>query len=294
MNFVKYILENDLGSIETSYSFKELTTIGTGGNIGLLYSPNSITNLGKAYKFINDNNLKYFIIGNGSNVLASDRFFDGIVINMKSLKPFIEIYDDYINVSSSYPTSKLAYDLSKLGLGDLSFLGGIPGLLGGAIYNNSGSFNYEIKDYIIDVTYIDKSGKLITIENKDIGFEYRSSIFHDYNYIIISAKLRVEKIDTFDKLNEQLAKRKSTQPLEYKNMGSIFKNNTTIEAWKVVDMLNLRGFTFNGAKISEKHTNFIINYNNATSEDILSLIEIIKKRAKLELGINLDTEITII
>ena len=294
MNFVKYILENDLGSIETNYSFKELTTIGTGGRIRFLYSPNSVDSLCKAFKFINDNDLKYFILGNGSNILASDDFFDGIVINTKTLPTYLDIYEDYISVSASYPTTKLAYDLAKLELGDLSFLGGIPGLLGGAIFNNSGAYGSEIKDVIIDVTYINKAGKLVTIERKEIGFNYRDSIFHGYKCIIASARIKVNKIKTFDRLEERLKKRKQSQPHEYKNMGSIFRNTPLIESWKVIDFLNLRGFTINGAKISEKHTNFIINYNNAKSSDVLTLIELIKKRAKLELGINLKTEITII
>lgn len=294
MNFVKYILDNDLGCIETNYSFKELTTIGTGGKIRYLYSPNSIESLCTAFKFINDNNLKYFVIGNGSNILAHDYFFDGIVINMKSLEQVFEVESDYINVSSSYPTTKLAYELSKLEIGDLSFLGGIPGLIGGAIYNNSGAYGKEISEYIIDVKCVDKNGKINVFSNEDIHFSYRSSIFHSNKYIILSCRLKIIKISTTEKLNELLTRRKMTQPLEYKNMGSIFKNKSIIEAWKIIDLLNMRGFSINGAKVSEKHANFIINYNNASSSDVLALINLIKKRSKLELGITLETEITII
>ena len=294
MNFEKYVLDNNLGLIKTNYSFKELTTIGTGGNIRFLYCPNSIKSLCLAFKYINENNLKYFIIGNGSNVLASDDFFDGIVISMKSLSSFIEIYDDYINVSSSYSTSKLAYDLSKLELGDLSYLGGIPGLVGGAIYNNSGAYNKEIEDSIIDVTIINELGEIITLTKDNLDFKYRHSIFHNKKNIIISARFRVEKIQTIDKLKEQLKKRSITQPLEYKNVGSIFKNNSTIEAWKIVDMLNLRGYRLNDAMISQKHANFIVNVSNATSTDILTIIDLVKERAKSELGITLNTEIIII
>ena len=184
--------------------------------------------------------------------------------------------------------------MAKLSLGDLSFLGGIPGLIGGAIYNNAGALNKEIKDTIIDVSYINTDGKIITLCKDELRFGYRYSLFHELKGIIINAKLKVSKIETLDILKEQLLIRKNKQPLECKNMGSIFKNCKDIEAWKVVDRLDMRGFSINGAKVSNKHTNFIINYENATSADILALINLIKKRAKSELGINLDTEIIII
>ena len=270
------------------------TTFRIGGPADYFLVPSTYEEIGAILKIRKEEQVPYFILGNGSNILASDDFFDGIVINTKTLPTYLEVYEDYINVSASYPTTKLAYDLAKLELGDLSFLGGIPGLLGGAIFNNSGAYGSEIKDVIIDVTYINKAGKLVTIERKEIGFNYRDSIFHGYKCIIASARIKVNKIKTFDRLEERLKKRKQSQPLEYKNMGSIFRNTPLIESWKVIDFLNLRGFIINGAKISEKHTNFIINYNNAKSSDVLTLIELIKKRAKLELGIILKTEITII
>lgn len=294
MNLVKYILENDYGIIETNYSFKELTTIEIGGKIKYFYSPNSIDSLGKVFKYINDNNIRYFIIGNGSNILASDEFFDGVVINMKSLPKKLELYIDCIYVGASYPTIKLAYDLSRLCLGDLSFLGGIPGLLGGAIYNNSGAFNDNISNHLIEIDYIDTNGILSTISANNANFSYRSSIFHDFNWIIVGAKIRVTKMETTDKLEKNFNYRINTQPINKKSMGSIFKNHPLIESWKIIDSLGLRGFSINDAEISSKHTNFIINNNNASYEDINSLIELIKRRSENELGIKLETEITFI
>ena len=294
MNLIKYILENDLGCIETNYSFSELTTIHTGGLIRYLYTPSDVSSLAVAFKYINDHNIKFLILGNGSNILASDNYFDGVVINMRKMPTYLDIYADYIDVSSSYSTSKLAYDLAKLELGDLSFLGGIPGTIGGAIYNNSGAFNKSIGDFVISVTYITKSGVVDTIDGVDIDFSYRNSIFHYYDVIIVSAKIKVSKVNTTEKLEEYLSIRRKTQPLDEYNMGSIFKNKKTIKAWEIIDLLRLRGFKVNGAKISEKHANFIINYNKSTSRDIVCLIELIKRRALNELGIELETEVTII
>ncbi|MDE6656660.1 MAG: FAD-binding protein, partial [Anaeroplasmataceae bacterium] len=154
MTFEQYVLDHNLGIIEKNYSFKELTTIGCGGEIKTLYTPNSISSLQQAFIYIQENELKYFLIGNGSNVLAKDEEYDGIVIHLRKIPHTYTIKDNILECSAFYPTIKLAYDLAKEEWGDLSFLGGIPGLLGGAIYNNSGAYKDDISHHLIDVTYI--------------------------------------------------------------------------------------------------------------------------------------------
>ncbi len=295
--FKKYVIDNNLGTIETNYSFKELTTIGCGGIIDTLFTPNSIKSLQKAFLYINEFDLNYFILGNGSNVLACLDKYDLIVINLRKLDYSYNINknnNNIINVSAFYPTTKLAYDLAKLKLGDLSFLGGIPGLLGGAIYNNSGAYSDDISKHLIDVSYINSNGEIITINNEECAFSYRRSIFHYIKGIIIEARFKIDNIDTFDILKKRLEKRKISQPLEAKSMGSIFKNNPLIPAWKVIDALGMRGFNLNNACISHKHSNFIINAGDTKGIDVYNLINIIKRRSELEFGIKLDYEITII
>ncbi|MGM9969765.1 MAG: UDP-N-acetylmuramate dehydrogenase [Anaeroplasma sp.] len=294
MKFEDFVISNSLGEIEKNRSFKELTTISTGGKINILFTPKGINELQIAYKYIMDNNLKYFIIGNGSNILASDRFFDGIVIQTKKLPQDIKYYENEIWVSAFYPTMKLAIDLAAKELGDLSFLGGIPGLLGGAIYNNSGSYGESIGDYLISVDYINTAGEINTISSLNCIFAYRRSIFHYIEGIIIGARIKVKKIKTKQILENRLKRRQESQPLQCKSMGSIFKNNPLIPSWKIIDALGLRGFQIGGAAVSSKHTNFIININDATSSDILSIIELIETRANLEFGIKMVKEITII
>ena len=294
MNFNEYVLKNDLGLVETGYTFQDLTTIGCGGRIYLLYTPNSISSLQKAFIFILENELKYFILGNGSNVLAMDHDFDGIVIHLRRMPYSYSVENDILTCSAFYPTSKLAYDLAKEEWGNLSFLGGIPGLLGGAIYNNSGAYKDDIAHHLVDVTYINSSGKLITINNRDCAFNYRKSIFHYIDGIIVSARFNVTKMKTMELLEKRAKQRKLSQPLESRNMGSIFKNNPLLPAWKIVDALGMRGFHLADAAVSAKHANFIINTGHAKSSDILSLIELIQKRAELEFGIQLSYEITIL
>lgn len=294
MKFINYVREHSLGIIDYNSSFKELTTIGVGGDIRILYYPKDIKSLCLAYKFICENNLRYFIIGNGSNILAKDDKYAGIVICLKKMKHELIKKNDQITVSAFYPTINLAYDLANEGLGDLSFLGGIPGLLGGAIYNNSGAYNDCISNHIISVDYINTNGEIITVNNNMCAFGYRSSIFHYCRGIIISANIRVSRVETIETLQKRKKERQLSQPLEAKSMGSIFKNNPLIPSWMVIDALNLRGFRINDAQVSYKHSNFIINLGNASSSDILDLIRLIETRSKLELGIKLISEITIV
>ena len=294
MDFTQYVYKNDLGQISIDKSFKDLTTIGCGGKIQTLYYPKNIDCLIRAYKFIKKNNLKYFIIGNGSNILASDLDYKGIVICLKKLPYFYKHKDDYIIVSAFYPTIKLANDLADLGLGDLSYLGGVPGLLGGAIFNNAGAYNKTISDDLISIKYIDTSGSIKNITLDKLNLNYRSSVFHYIEGIIIEAKIRVKKVQTKDLLILRKNKRQETQPLEYKSMGSVFKNDNLIPSWKIIDSLNLRGFRIGDAQISTKHTNFIINLGHAKSSDIINLINLIQTRSRLEYGIELIPEITIL
>lgn len=294
MDFTQYVYKNDLGQLNIDKSFKDLTTIGCGGKIQTLYYPKNIDCLIRAYKFIKKNNLKYFIIGNGSNILASDLDYKGIVICLKKLPYFYKHKDDYIIVSAFYPTIKLANDLADLGLGDLSYLGGVPGLLGGAIFNNAGAYNKTISDDLISIKYIDTSGSIKNITVDKLNLNYRSSVFHYIEGIIIEAKIRVKKVQTKDLLILRKNKRQETQPLEYKSMGSVFKNDNLIPSWKIIDSLNLRGFRIGDAQISTKHTNFIINLGHAKSSEIINLINLIQTRSRLEYGIELIPEITIL
>lgn len=294
MEFVDFVNDNSLGKIVFDEEFKNLTTIGLGGKIRVLFYPISIEKLCFAFRYIKENNLKYFVIGNGSNTLALDNNYDGIVISLKELKKSFIAKDNILTISANYPTIRLAYELSELNLGDLSFLGGIPGTIGGAIYNNSGAYNDSIKNHLIDVTYIDTSGNLVTLDNSKLMLGYRMSVFHKIEGIIVSARFCVKSVDTKSILLQRLNQRRKSQPLNEKSMGSIFKNSPIIPSYRIIDALNMRGFKINGIEVSNKHSNFIINANEGNSKDVLKIIEIIQKRAKLEFGINLEYEITLV
>lgn len=294
MDFYNYVISNNLGEVLLDKSFKDITTINCGGQIRFLYYPFDVKGLCRVFKYINELKIKYFVVGNGSNILASDSFYDGVVIILKKMKYSFRIEGNILECSGFYPTIKLAYDLGDLEYGDLSFLCGIPGLLGGAIYNNSGAYNKCISDDLIDVKYIDKDGLIKTISKKNLNFSYRYSDFHKLDVIIISARFKVFFLNSSDLISYRNNLRRQIQPLEWKNMGSIFKNKVDIKAWEIIEKLNLKGLKKGDAMISKKHGNFIINLGEAKTNDILFLINLIKEKALKELEIQLDLEIKII
>ncbi len=295
MDFTKFVIDNNYGEVITDSSFKYICSIGTGGGIKYLYLPNSIDSLCQVFRFINFYNFKYIVIGNGSNILPSDELYDGIVIMFSSLENFLIVNEENIECSAFYSAMKLSSDLAKMHIGDLSFMCGIPGLIGGLIVQNSGAYNDEIKNHIISVKYINSFGDIVSINKEDMNLGYRDSIFKHIKGIVISARFNINKnISTMDKIISRNKSRRLTQPLEYKNMGSVFKNLDDILAWEVIDKLDIRGLSCNGAMVSDKHCNFIINLDNAKSCDILFLINKIKQEAKDKLNILLVPEVIIL
>ncbi len=295
MDFIKYVIENDYGEVLSNASFKSLSTIGCGGEIKYLYFPKNVESLCKVFQFLNYFNMKFFVIGNGSNILPKSDFFDGVVITIKSLEKYIRVYDDHVICSANIQASNLANKLAELNVGDLSFLGGIPGNIGGCINQNSGAYGDEIKNHIIEVKYIDAEGNIKIIKNEELNFSYRYSIFKEIKGIIIEAKFKIEKnVETKSVLQKRLLSRKTSQPLEYKNMGSVFKNPEGLKAWEVIDKLDLRGYKINDAAVSEKHTNFLINLDSAKAEDFIDMINLIKDKAKKEMNVILEQEIIIV
>ena len=293
MEFKDYVISNNYGEVLENISIKNLTTIGCGGRVKYLYLPNNINSLAVVYKYINIHEIKYMIIGRGSNILHASDYFDGVIISLDLIPKRIDINDEYMVVTSNVRVGYLLNYMSNLEIGDLSFLAGVPGSVGGAIFMNAGAFDDEIGNYVIDVKYIDFYGKIITILHDDIMFKYRSSIFKYIKGIIVECKIRYRKnIVTKDKIKANLELRKLRHPIGVKSMGSVFKNPKSIKAYEVIKLIGCDKLQIGDAYISEKHSNFIINKGNAKASDILSIIDTIKRKA-LEQNIILEEEIII-
>lgn len=259
-------------------TFKELTSIKCGGTIKTFIEIHDFNEL----KLLND----YFVIGNGSNILASSKNYENVVIKLKN-KEFILINDDVVEVSSNTQLNKLINALSGLGYYNLTRLYMIPATIGGAIKMNASAFNKNISDDLIDVLVYDKGFKRVKKEN--INFNYRYS---NIEGVILSARFKLKK--SIDYRKKVLEIRKRTQPIGINTFGSIFKNLNGIYAYQIIDLLNLRGYKINNAMISNKHSNFIENINDAKSEDILNLIELVRFNAFSKLNIELSLEVILL
>lgn len=241
------------------------------------------------------NGSKYFILGNGSNIILPD-YYDGVVIKLKYFNNY-NIFDEYIEVDSGVMINKLSMELSKLGYKGFEWASGIPGTIGGCIYNNAGCYGSEISDNLIDVTVF-CDNKIYCLRKDELSFSYRNSTFKMNNkFVILKAKFKYEKGDPeelLDLIKVRTNKRIESQPLEYPSCGSVFRNPEGLVAGKLIDEANLKGKCVGGAMVSNKHANFIINNGNATPEDIIKLINEIKNTIKKNYNIDLVLEQEII
>lgn len=293
---INYIKEYELAEVKENVCFSNYLTMKTKANIKYLIEPKCINSLRIIIKKLNELNLNYFILGNGSNTICKSKIHIDYVINMNSLKNEYEIKNNILRVTGSYSMPSLAIKLAKEKYKGLEFLSSIPGTIGAGIAMNCGAYKKEIKDVLISCKCINKKGQIINYHTKDLDFEYRNSLIRREGLIVIEALFNIEKtnLDILSKINEWKEYRNKTQPLEYPSSGSIFKNLNNISAWEVIDKINLRGYQIGGAMFSNKHSNFIINYNNAKGEDIEKLINIAKEKAKELFNINLQEEIIIL
>lgn len=291
-NLISFININKIGEYKENVSFKTLTTYKTGGFAKLVVYPFDIKKLQELLKYLKQNNIKYKIFGNGSNILASDKTYDGIIIKLSNLND-MSFNDGILNVSAGYNLVSLANDMCKKGYTGLEFACGIPGTIGGAIYMNAGAYLKDIGSLTQEVTVLDENFNIKKLSNKDLDLGYRHSVFMNNKYIILSAVLKLEKGDQ-EYINalikERKKRRQSTQPLEYSSAGSVFRNPKDLYAGKLIEDSNLKGCTIGNAKVSEKHANFIVNTGNATSNDIKELMTLVKDKVKEKYNIELHEE----
>lgn len=274
-------------------SFKELTTLKVGGKIKYLFEPDSIEKLQDALDYLYQNNIDYKVIGFGSNLLCSDAVYEGVVIKLSQLNKY-RIHDDLVYAEAGASMIALANQTIKHSLSGLDFACGIPASVGGCIFMNAGAYKNSI-DEVVQRVLVLKTHELVWMDAKELEFNYRQSIFQKYpHWIIIAAEFKLEKgsqVELIAKRNERTRRRLDTQPLGSASCGSIFRNNSRYPAWKVIDSLRLRGFKIGGAKVSSKHTNFIINDNNACAEDVNQIINKIIQDAKAEYNIEMSLEV---
>ena len=287
---------NLYGEVLENVSLKDYNTYRIGGKTRYLVKPYNIDSLKELLIYIKNNNLKYIIIGNGSNIILPDSDYDGVVILLSKLNE-IKINENTVNAFCGVSLTYFVNELVKNNLGGLESLSGIPGTLGGAIFNNAGCYGQTISDKLDSVTYLE-NGEIKTINKEECNFSYRDSIFkQNKNFIILSAKFKLDyknKEEMLNDIKENIIKRNTSQPLNYPNAGSVFRNPIGYSAGKLIEDAELKNYHINGAYVSDKHANFIINKDNASSEDIIELIEYIQKEISEKYNIKLKLEQEII
>lgn len=266
------------GDVIENASLKTYNTYRVESTAKLLLIPNSINDLISTIKELRENNVKYIVLGNGSNIVLNDREYDGAIILLKKLNG-IEIHSEmkmaYAEAGVMLPV--LAKKSIEESLTGLEFAAGIPGTVGGAVCGNAGAYNSCIMDYVTSVTVLDEDLNIKVLEHEEIPYAYRTTMFEETKkYIILAAKffLKVgDKENSLEIIADRQRRRISSQPLEYPSAGSVFRNPEGDFAGRLIESCGLKGYKIGGAQVSEKHANFIVNVDNATGADVHNLIK---------------------
>ena len=284
----------NLAKIEKNVSLKKYTTYRCGGTAKCIVYPKSVDSLIEILKLLKNDNIKFKILGNGSNLLFSDKPYNDVLIKLTELDNIEFFGRNKIRVGAGYSLIKLSLAAAKKSYTGLEFASGIPGTVGGAIYMNAGAYKSDMGYIVESVKVLIPDLKIINLENREMNFHYRSSFLQSHpGYICLEVviKLAKGKKEAIEEvIRERRTRRLESQPLEYPSAGSVFRNPEGNYAGKLIEDVGLKGKTHGGAMISDKHANFVVNYKNATSSDIKYLIDEAHDKVLNEYGINLKVE----
>lgn len=278
---------------------KKHTTFKTGGPAECFIKIGNVNELKEILKLAKENEIALTVIGNGSNILVSDEGIKGITLMIQIEKIDIQEKNEdmQITIGAGEKLGKLAQICLKEEIAGLEELSGIPGTIGGAVRMNAGAHGKEMKDIVKCVRCIDYQGKEKEFSNKEMKFEYRKSRLKEENYIITEVELILEKgkkEEIKEKMEEYAKYRKEKQPIEYPSAGSTFKRGEDFITAKLIEQAGLKGYSIGGAEVSTKHSGFIINKGNATTQDILELVKYIKDEVYKKFNKKIELEIEVI
>lgn len=284
----------NVGRCEKNVPLSKHTTYKVGGKAKVMVYPKNVDNLIKLMKILKSQNIKHKVLGLGSNVLFSDEVYDGVIIRLSELDHLEFFGRNKVRVGAGYSLMKLSLLTAKKGLAGLEFASGIPGTVGGAVFMNAGAYKSDMGYVVTEVKVLTPDLKIITLENKELNFHYRTSFLQTHpGYICLEAVLKLTKGDknALDEvIKERRQRRMESQPLEYPSAGSVFRNPEGMFAGKLIEDLGLKGKTIGGAMVSEKHANFIINYKKAKGKDIKRLIELVHQKVLEEYDVDMKIE----
>ena len=290
---VQFIKKNKIGTVKENIKISTLTTYKVGGNCKIVVYPKDTDKLILLLKYLKEENIKYKVIGYGSNLIFSDDEFDGVLIRLDSFND-VKIKDTIITAGSGVSLVKLSYRALKEGLTGLEFASGIPGTVGGAVFMNAGAYKSDMGYIVSEVKVLTPDLKIKKLYNKDMKFKYRTSFLKENTeYICLEAKMVLmhgDKKAIKELIETRRQKRLLSQPLEYPSAGSVFRNPDNDFAGRLIEECGLKGRQIGGAKVSKKHANFIVNKNNASAKDIKDLIELVHDKVQKETNVDLKIE----
>lgn len=280
------IIENEPLSRHTSFKI--------GGPARYFLTPKDEEGIVRTVSVCREKNIPFYVIGNGSNLLVSDRGYDGVIIRFTGLKE-IKTEGEKIYVQAGASLAAAANEALKNSLAGFEFAAGIPGTAGGALVMNAGAYGGEMSHVTESARVLDKDGNIIMLTNEELDFSYRNSVVSKKGYYALSAVIKLEHTDDMEavraKMQEFAVKRREKQPLEYPSAGSTFKRPEGHFAGKLIMDAGLSGYSIGGACISEKHCGFIINKGGATADNVIELINFTKKTVKEKFGVEIEPEI---
>ena len=293
-DILQKIEDLNIGKVEENVSLKKYTTYRVGGIARYIVYPRNVTSLVKLMRFLKNEQIPHKVLGNGSNLLFSEKPYEGVLIRLNELDAIEFLGKNKIRVGAGASLIKVSLMAAKKGLTGLEFASGIPGTMGGSVYMNAGAYKSDMGYIVESVKVLTPDLKIIHLENREMDFHYRSSFLQKHpDYICLEVILKLQKGQKdaiMGVIQERRERRLESQPLEYPSAGSVFRNPEGNFAGKLIEDLGLKGKKHGGAMISDKHANFIVNYHNASADDIKYLIDLCHDKVLKDYGIELKIE----
>ena len=269
-------------------------TFKIGGPARLFVQPADRAQLCRAVALCKAQGVRYYLLGNGSNILFADEGYNGVVLDISSMRDTVEVHGTQLTAGAGVRLSALCKTALEHSLTGLEFAYGIPGTVGGAVYMNAGAYGGEMSQVVSTVTVVNRNGEIMELDNGTMEFGYRTSVIQNQPFVVTKVTFRLEQGDPeqiAEKMADLAKRRREKQPLEYPSAGSTFKRPAGHFAGQLIMESGLRGYSVGGAKVSEKHCGFIINTGNATAEDVKDVIWEVQRRVKERFQVDLEPEI---
>ena len=295
INEIAYFMKTE--DIKTDEILSKYTTFRVGGPAKVFLTIHSEEELRNIFLALKKQNLPYFVLGNGSNLLVSDEGYEGVIIYLGEEFQEVEVSGTQIRAKAAALLGKVARIAMEEALAGLEFAAGIPGSLGGGVVMNAGAYGGELSQVITKVRAMNPEGEVVTLEKEELLLGYRTSIFKTRPFVILEIFMELIKGDKEEiqgKIKEYTKARVEKQPLEYPSAGSTFKRPEGYFAGKLIMDAGLRGYRVGDAQVSEKHCGFVINRGNATASDIKTLMSDVAKKVKEEFGVDLEAEVILL